>query len=30
MWHNLLREPGCQQVLNKAMEWMNARCKSPV
>jgi len=28
LWHNLLREPGCEMVLNKAMEWMNARCKA--
>jgi alpha-beta hydrolase superfamily lysophospholipase len=26
MWHNLLREPGSDMVLNKAMEWMNQRC----
>ena len=26
MWHNLLREPGSDLVVDKAMEWIIARC----
>ena len=29
MWHNLLQEPGCDKVIDKAIEWMEKRSSSP-